>query len=151
MSKKKKQRGRSHKTLPQKMSARSGRKFIRMVTEQADEGIQHNLTVEINDNIISTNIVSAEKVELQVDNPKISELIINALSRGYSVLLTLTTLDVQEKQYVRGWMANAGVIYPVKGEDMESSFREQMKKDGLNPIEELKNTVFKDAESVIPM
>lgn len=132
------------KTVAQVAATRAGKNFARMVVEKAEEGTQHKLTIQLEDDQASTE-VRYEDGEAIVADPTVASYIMTSLASLQQAAITLETYDEDEGEdlrYVRCWLVDGGTFFPATAEEARESAEEALAEgQDIN----LDTAVFRDA------
>lgn len=132
------------KTVAQVAAARAGKNFARMVLEKAVEGIEHKLTIQLENDKAST-LVRFEDGAVIVGDPQVTAYIMTSLASLQQAAITLETYDADEGEdlrYVRCWLVDGGTFYPATAEEARESAEEALA-EGEDI--DLDTAVFRDA------
>lgn len=133
------------KSLSQLAANRAGKSFAQKICEKVQEGTEHRLSLELADSVTST-FVRMEKGVAKVADPAMSEHLMVTLASMQTAAITPETYDESAEEgeeplrFVRVWLVDGGVFYPIDAEDARASAHEEGRA-GLD----LTNVVFKDA------
>lgn len=130
-----------HKTLAQLASKRAGANFVKLITQEVEEGTNHVLTLETDAELITVILRPATDGVIRED-PRVSNFIMTAVTKGVDAGILLETYTPSAK-YVRVWLVQAGVLHRGFAADAQAVFEAGEDFDGVSLP-----TFFKDAHKL---